>query len=260
MKSNYRKVLDFCRCAGHPTYDVMQLDIFARCPDRVKLRVALIREEYGELRDAVRETNFVEVIDALTDIQYVAYGAGAEFGIDLDQTFECVHRLRVMHCGRGDYSKDSEVTNYEKVRDFNNAVAVPGDIFSKPDVVERQLKLIGDQVGELERCVGDGNFIGVLISLTSIVYATYEAAVEFGIDLDGSFDIVHKSNMTKFCLDEAEAVETVEWYRKQFEESKLKYRSPAYRRSSDGVHWVVYDKDTDKALKSIKYTPAKFIC
>ena len=32
-----------------------------------------------------------ETIDALSDILYVVYGAGASFGIDLDKTFDMVH-------------------------------------------------------------------------------------------------------------------------------------------------------------------------
>ena len=47
-----------------------------------KLRYDLIFEEYNELLDAFKEKDFVEVIDALTDILYVTYGAGVALGID----------------------------------------------------------------------------------------------------------------------------------------------------------------------------------
>ena len=53
-----------------------------------KLRVDLIKEELGELTNAMKEKDLIEVADALTDILYVTYGAGHAFGIDLDKCFD----------------------------------------------------------------------------------------------------------------------------------------------------------------------------
>ena len=58
----------------------------------VKLRFDLLKEELDELKVALDEKNLVEVADALTDILYVAYGAGHAFGIDLDKCFAEVQR------------------------------------------------------------------------------------------------------------------------------------------------------------------------
>ena len=53
-----------------------------------ELRFNLIKEELEELRIAIDTKNLVEVADALTDILYVAYGAGHAFGINLDKCFD----------------------------------------------------------------------------------------------------------------------------------------------------------------------------
>ena len=53
-----------------------------------KLRCDLIEEELSELKLAVKNKDIIEVADALTDILYVAYGAGHAFGINLDDCFE----------------------------------------------------------------------------------------------------------------------------------------------------------------------------
>ena len=58
----------------------------------VKLRYDLLKEELDELEVAIKEKNLVEVADALTDILYVAYGAGCAFGIDLDKCFAEVQK------------------------------------------------------------------------------------------------------------------------------------------------------------------------
>ena len=53
-----------------------------------ELRYALIKEELGELKEAIENKDIKEVADALTDILYVTYGAGHAFGINLDKCFE----------------------------------------------------------------------------------------------------------------------------------------------------------------------------
>ncbi len=53
----------------------------------VKLRYELIDEELKEFKEAIEKKDIKEVADALTDILYVAYGAGHAFGINLDKCF-----------------------------------------------------------------------------------------------------------------------------------------------------------------------------
>ena len=52
------------------------------------LRIGLIEEELGELKQAIEQKNLLEVVDALTDILYVTYGAGHAFGVNLDKCFD----------------------------------------------------------------------------------------------------------------------------------------------------------------------------
>ena len=56
------------------------------------LRINLIKEEFEELQSALKNKDLKEVADALTDILYVAYGAGHAFGINLDKCFDEVQR------------------------------------------------------------------------------------------------------------------------------------------------------------------------
>lgn len=53
-----------------------------------KLRIDLIEEEFEELKNAIKNKDLKETIDALTDILYVTYGAGHAFGVNLDKCFE----------------------------------------------------------------------------------------------------------------------------------------------------------------------------
>ena len=63
------------------------------------LRYELIKEELGELKEAIDKKDLKEVADALTDILYVTYGAGHSFGIDLDKCFEEVQNSNMSKLG-----------------------------------------------------------------------------------------------------------------------------------------------------------------
>ena len=75
-----------------------------------------------------------------------------------------------------------------------------------------------------------------------------------GINLDQSFDIVHKSNMSKLCRDKYDAMITVDKYKR----TDKRYKTPDCRLSDNKKGWVIFNRDTGKILKSYKYTPADF--
>ena len=64
-----------------------------------RLRVDLIEEELEELKDAINKKDLKETVDALTDILYVAYGAGHAFGVNLDKCFEEVQKSNMSKLG-----------------------------------------------------------------------------------------------------------------------------------------------------------------
>ena len=63
------------------------------------LRLSLIQEELEELKKAIKDNDILEVADALTDILYVAYGAGHAFGINLDKCFNEVQESNMSKLG-----------------------------------------------------------------------------------------------------------------------------------------------------------------
>ena len=82
--SNFNKVGIFMKTFGQ---EVKNKPLFST--DKInKLRIDLIKEELGELIEAMNSKDLLEVADALTDILYVTYGAGHAFGIDLDKCFD----------------------------------------------------------------------------------------------------------------------------------------------------------------------------
>jgi len=85
--TNFDRVKDFMNKFGQEVKSSPEFP----SKDVIQLRLELIVEEYGELKEAIAANDMVEVADALTDLLYVIYGAGAAFGVDLDACFEEVH-------------------------------------------------------------------------------------------------------------------------------------------------------------------------
>ena len=82
--TNFEKVGNFMKTFGQEVKEKSSLS-----SDKInKLRLDLIEEELGELKEAMKNNDLLEVADALTDILYVTYGAGHAFGINLDKCFE----------------------------------------------------------------------------------------------------------------------------------------------------------------------------
>ena len=106
--TNFEKVIQFMNTYGQ------EVKRKAEFPDKTTtdLRVELIEEELGELKEAIENNDLVEVADALTDILYVVYGAGAAFGINLDVCFNEVHssnRSKLDKDGKPIYREDGKI-------------------------------------------------------------------------------------------------------------------------------------------------------
>jgi NTP pyrophosphatase (non-canonical NTP hydrolase) len=191
-------------------------------------------------------------------------------------------------------------TNFEKVAEFNTTAAVERlteksttQVFeTHPKMIETCLSLIKEEVSELETAVKERDLTETRDALADILYVVYGMAFRLGINADTDFELVHASNMSKFCTSEEEAQETMRNYESLYAQGKSPYPSPGYRFESDTVctgiessapkgnstatasilnskptpggrelgvggtgKWVVFEKSTGKILKNINYKP-----
>lgn len=151
-------------------------------------------------------------------------------------------------------------SNFDKVIDFNNAFGLITNIKPQPDLyktnpqnVKRDSELINEEVGEYNVSIVNEDINESIDALGDILYVVYGAFSRFGINADEAFDLIHKSNLSKLCTSEYEAILTVESYK-----NDPRYDSPKYRLSPDGKYYVVYNESTKKILKSIYYKPVSF--
>ncbi len=155
----------------------------------------------------------------------------------------------------------NEITNFEKVEEFNKVFGVTNqkefqnDIFENDKLVNYRMSLITEEYTELCDAVKNKDITETIDALSDILFVVYGFYTAIGVNADDAFDIVYKSNMSKVCLTEEEAIESVKRYT---EEIPQRYDSPSYKKAPDNKRWLVYNKNTNKILKSYKYTEAKF--
>ena len=257
MKTNQQAVLEFTDAFNmfKTSYNEYSRELLVNNPKTSKLRYDLIFEEYNELLDAFREKDIVEVIDALTDILYVTYGAGVALGLDLDASFpDATMKFRRREFDRSKTHFENIVWAYtlenNKIKKtiFNegreselNSIMV----FTK--TLDRDMELLYKILIEFQQTEK------LEETLNKINYKIYSLGVLLRINLDISFDIVHRSNMSKVCKDKETAILTVENYKN----NDTRYDSPVMYKLDD-TKYIVRNESTGKALKSIEYTPADF--
>ena len=92
------------------------------------------------------------------------------------------------------------MTNFEKVKLFmqtyGQEVKTKAE-FSDEKTNKLRLDLIKEELEELTHAMSEKDLTEVADALTDILYVTYGAGHAFGIDLDGCFDEVQNSNMSK---------------------------------------------------------------
>ena len=156
-------------------------------------------------------------------------------------------------------------SNFSKVVDFNvqfgvlkSNILTPNSTIleTDPNTTEFCLKLIREEVGELEDAVKNKDYIETVDALTDILYVVYGMGARIGVNMDEAFKLVHENNMSKLCDTEEEAQQSVVHYR---ELNSSVFDSPNYRKAPDDIHWVVYNESTKKILKSVKWKPVDLV-
>jgi hypothetical protein len=95
-----------------------------------------------------------------------------------------------------------------------------------------------------------------LETLHKLIYHIYLFQHCENYDSDRVFTIVHDSNMSKLCKTEEEAVQSVNKYLEDYKNGVTPYDSPYYYKL-DNELYVIKNKSTGKALKSINYIKVK---
>lgn len=112
-----------------------------------------------------------------------------------------------------------------------------------------RVALIAEELKELEEAIANKDLVEIADALCDIQYVLSGAVLEFGLKdkFNALFEEVQRSNMSKACKNEEEAIATQEHYKAKGVES--------YYKQVDGLYLVFREGD-HKTLKSVNYSPA----
>ena len=139
-----------------------------------------------------------------------------------------------------------------QVAEFHKTFHAP--ILDKPEIpsperCELRVSLLQEELNELKAAIADNDLVEIADALCDLQYVLSGAVLEFGLGekFPALFDEVQRSNMSKACDTEAQAIETVEHYTKKGEEA-------FYEKS--GEKYNVHRKSDHKVLKNKYYSSA----
>ncbi len=256
FRTPFEKVCDFNKAFDYKVYSLHEGNPLVLNPKDAKYRYDLIHEEgVVELGMAIKNNDRIETMDGIADLLYVLYGACYTYDLNPDTMINTFYgnynefynktRLDVFNCSR-------EHTDYYCIL-LNNIETIRKCLLEKHNIVELYSGLI------------------------QAIINTFQVGFSLRIDINKIFNIVHDSNMSKLCKTEEDAKNTVAYYEAKYgnhlqfyeeycskygkESTEAKsvyspYDSPYYYKSGD--YYLVKNKSTGKALKSINYTPVIF--
>ncbi len=234
QKSNFQLVYDFNQTFDFPifTQDTNPLETQVKS---CQYRCDLIKEEgVVEFGQALHDNDLVEMLDAVCDHLYVLYGACYTFSLN-PNIYIKMHANSVT---------TSNITNLIKTHFISTKTIL--ELYESNCELEKNLR---------EAMLEKKNITEVESILTQLIINTYNIGFHLTDKLDEAFLNVHESNMSKLCKSIEEAEATVKDYQEKYNNGTSSYDTPYYYELKPGLY-VVKNKSTGKALKSINYTPA----
>ena len=145
--------------------------------------------------------------------------------------------------------------NYlEMVSEFHKTFNAP--ILETPQIpsTERcnlRVSLMQEELNEIKEAIENNDLVEVVDGLCDLMYVLSGSILEFGLrdKFVELFNEVQRSNMSKACDTQQEALMTLSHYKK-------KDGTEGYYKKINGK-FLVYRASDDKVLKSINYSPAE---
>lgn len=145
-----------------------------------------------------------------------------------------------------------KIDSLNQVAEFHKTFNAP--ILDTPQIPSQQrcelrVSLLQEELNELKQAISDNNIVEIADAFCDLQYVLSGAVLEFGLGdkFVELFNEVQRSNMSKACNNEEQAIETVEYYKNKGEDS-------FYEKS--GEKYNVHRISDNKVLKNKYYSPA----
>ena len=132
---------------------------------------------------------------------------------------------------------------------FNAPVLETPQIPSK-ERCDLRINLMQEELNEIKEAIENNDFVEISDGLCDLMYVLVGSILEFGLKdkFNTLFNEVQRSNMSKACRSQQEALETLSYY-KQKDGTEGRYEEVNGK-------YIVYRSADNKVLKSVGYSPA----
>ena len=197
----------------------------------INLRKKLLFEEIDEYNIAVKNLDYVEIVDGLCDIMYVFMGMVVSFGKDFCYINEITKLPVYKQPPLTIEEVKTIVNNTRSPTMFEFSVSISKLFYYCEKDFENNKNKIAEYINKS------------LIQLICVIDMTIN-------NFDKCFNEVHRSNMTKLCNTEEEANMTIEQYKEKNIIAAFRYGKTELNKNSI----IVYNVETNKTLKSCNYS------
>ena len=235
---------------------------------QIMLRYNLIKEEITEYKQGLLKNSCLEQIDALGDILYVV--AGAKVYFNFVETIQIENKLKDIVDGFVFCKIDDEyVSSIESdLWMTTNNIYIDMAISTLDELLEELNKITAYIINGIPEkdIYMTSNYYN--IALDKLVIEIFKLSTIYNVDIIKVFDYVHASNMSKICVTEEDAIETVNRYKQLYVDNVTNnpfalnvYETPEYKMiiHNNTNYWIIYDEKTKKILKSHKYNEVNFL-
>jgi predicted HAD superfamily Cof-like phosphohydrolase len=132
---------------------------------------------------------------------------------------------------------------------FNAPVLETPQIPSK-ERCDLRINLMQEELNEIKEAIENNDFVEISDGLCDLMYVLVGSIIEFGLKdkFNDLFNEVQRSNMSKACTSQQEALATLSHY-KQKDGTEGRYEEVNGK-------YIVYRSGDNKVLKSVGYSPA----
>ena len=146
------------------------------------------------------------------------------------------------------------MSNYlQSVSEFHETFKAP--ILESPQIPSKErcdlrINLMQEELNEIKEAIENGDLVEISDGLCDLMYVLCGSILEFGLKdkFNTLFDEVQRSNMSKACNSQQEALATLSHY-KQKDGTEGRYEEVNGK-------YIVYRSADNKVLKSVGYSPA----
>ena len=145
-----------------------------------------------------------------------------------------------------------KIDSLNQVAEFHKTFNAP--ILDTPQIpsadrAELRVRLLQEELDELKEAIKNNDIVEVADALCDLQYVLSGAVLEFGLGnkFVELFNEVQRSNMSKACDNEEQALETIEFYKQKGQEAYAE-------KSGDKIN--VHRTADNKVLKNKYYSPA----